>query len=247
LGEGEERSKVTNAKGSSRPSDNRNNNRYNQNITDRDKSTDRRNTGSSLGSGSSERRSMNSNGNNKGPIEQKAPGMGYQGNRNNNTTKPYGYTNRENSTGRSSGDNRNSNQSRSSDNTFRGKDAGKFNHEKKPYRTFGKDSFRPGYNFNKDEDEENDKKFGKAKHQSRDIKGKTPQNKEKEPQPDKIETSKRLEKEKKVLERKNQEMEKEKQNKPSVKKRRTGNVNWTKGYTTGLYGDDDEEDYTEYF
>ncbi len=241
---------MTNAKGSSRPSDNRNNNRYEQNITGRDKSTDKgtdkRNNGSFTGTGTSERRPMNSNWKNSVTKEQRAPGTGYQGNRNNNTGKPYGNSNRENNTGRTSGDPRNSNQPRSFDNSSRGKDAGKFNNDKKPYRPYSRENFRPGYGFNKDEEEENDKKFGKARHQRGDIKGRDPQNKEKEPQPDKLETSKRLEKEKKVLERKNQEMEKEKQNKPSMKKRRTGNINWTKGYTTGLYGDDDE-DYTEYF
>lgn len=242
---------MTNAKGSSRPSDNRNHNRYEQNITGRDKSTDRgtdkRNNGSFTGTGTSERRPMNSNWKNNGAKEQKAPGTGYQENRYNNTAKPFGNSNRENNTGRTSGDSRNSNQPRSSDNSFGGKDTGKFNKDKKPYRPYGRENLRPRYGFNKDEEEEKDKKFGKAKHHRGDIKGREPQNKEKEPQPDKLETSKRLEKEKKVLERKNQEMEKEKQNKPSMKKRRTGNINWTKGYTTGLYGDDDEEDYTEYF
>lgn len=242
---------MTNAKGSSRPSDNQNKNRYNQNITGRDTSTDRgadkRNQSSFSGNGTSEHRPVNSNWNNKGAKEQRAPGTGYQGNRNNNTAKSFGNSYRENTTGRTSDAPRNTNQSRSSDNSFRGKDAGKYNNDKRTNRPYSRENLRPGYGFNKDEEEENDKRFGKAKHQRGDIKGRDSLNKEKEPQPDKLETSKRLEKEKKVLERKNQEMENEKPNKPSMKKRRTGNINWTKGYTTGLYGDDDEEDYTEYF
>ncbi|MGB8455121.1 MAG: hypothetical protein WCD89_22675 [Anaerocolumna sp.] len=34
-------------------------------------------------------------------------------------------------------------------------------------------------------------------------------------------------------------------NKPQIKQRRTNNIDWTKGYANGRYGDDDE-DYTEF-
>lgn len=117
--------------------------------------------------------------------------------------------------------------------------------EKKPYGA------RTGYGggFGKDDDYETDNKRGKNHGNGgirQDMKSKTP-NKEKELQPDKMETIKRLEKEKKALERKNQELEREKQNKPQAKKRRTGNIDWTKGYAKGLYGEDDEEDYTDFF
>lgn len=123
--------------------------------------------------------------------------------------------------------------------------------EKKPYGAYGKNSHGSGYGFHKDEDDE-DGSRGKNKYsggQRGDVKAKSAQNKEKELQSDKLETIKRLEKEKKALERKNQELEKEKekQSKPPVKKRRSGSIDWAKGYAKGLYGDDDEEDYTGYF
>jgi hypothetical protein len=67
--------------------------------------------------------------------------------------------------------------------------------------------------------------------------------KEKEQQPDKFETIRRLEKEKKAMEKKIQESEKkqEKATKPQAKKKRSNNIDWTKGYENGLYNDDDED------
>lgn len=121
---------------------------------------------------------------------------------------------------------------------------------KKPYGTYGKDSYGGGNGFHKDDDydENNQRRKGYSSGGQRsDGKAKGTRDKEKEPQSDKLETVRRLEKEKKALERKSQELEKEKQSKPQLKKKRTSNVDWTKGYAKGLYGDDDEEDYSEYF
>jgi len=125
------------------------------------------------------------------------------------------------------------------------------NKDKKPYSNT-KNFRNAGYNgYNKDKDNDEDKygrnhSGGKGQKTS-DSRIKAGQ-KDKEKQPDKIETIRRLEKEKKALERKNQELE-QKYEKPArnvkVKQRRTNNIDWTKGYANGLYGDDDE-DYTEY-
>lgn len=107
-----------------------------------------------------------------------------------------------------------------------------------------------GYNgYNKDNDEEmNSNNHSRGKGQrTNDSRIKVGQ-KDKEKQPDKIETIKRLEKEKKVLDRKNHELEQKqdkKVQKVKVKQRRTTTIDWTKGYANGLYGDDDE-DYTEF-
>ena len=67
--------------------------------------------------------------------------------------------------------------------------------------------------------------------------------KEKEQQPDKFETIKRLEKEKKVMLKKQESKKTEKAAKPQMKQKRANNVDWTRGYQNGLY-DDDDEDYT---
>lgn len=106
--------------------------------------------------------------------------------------------------------------------------------------------------YNKDKDLDNDNKHGKGYGSGRDqrmgeAKSKAGQNREKEQQPDKFETIKRLEKEKKVMQRKNEEFNRksERPNRTAVKQRRTNNIDWTRGYANGLYGDDDE-DYTEY-
>ncbi|MFV0343637.1 MAG: hypothetical protein ACK5JH_12255 [Anaerocolumna sp.] len=121
--------------------------------------------------------------------------------------------------------------------------------DKKP-NTYNKNTRSAGYNgYNKDKDSDEDKlgknqrNFkGQGKNDTRIKAGQ----KEKEKQPDKIETIKRLEKEKKVLVRKKQELE-QKQDKMimKVKQRRTNTIDWTKGYSKGLYGDVDE-DYKEY-
>jgi len=105
--------------------------------------------------------------------------------------------------------------------------------------------------FNKDDDYENDNKYGKGYgkgNQRMESRSKSGQAKEKEQQPDKFETLKRLENEKKIKQKKmDQEFsnKSERPNKPSVKHRRTNNIDWTKGYEKGLY-DDDDEIYTEF-
>ncbi|MFU0827176.1 MAG: hypothetical protein ACFWTJ_06490 [Lachnoclostridium sp.] len=79
------------------------------------------------------------------------------------------------------------------------------------------------------------------------YRAKTFQTKEKEQQPDKLVTIKRLEREKKALLKKKTELDEkaERRSKPQIKHRRTKNIDWTRGYANGLYGDDDEN-YTEY-
>lgn len=93
--------------------------------------------------------------------------------------------------------------------------------------------------YNKDKDYDKETRVGKAKPKV--------VTKEREQQPDKIETIKRLEREKKALRKKSMEEERktDKPNKPMIKQKRTSNIDWTKGYNMGLYGDDDEY-YTEY-
>ncbi len=146
-----------------------------------------------------------------------------------------------------------------------------FNRENKPYNKDSKpyagkdnkDSRTPGgFNrsrdqrggggYNKDKDDDSDKKYGKGYSSGKDqrmgdARAKTSQGKEKEQQPDKLETIKRLEREKKAVLKKSLEVNKklEKPNKTQVKHRRTNNIDWTKGYANGRYGDDDE-DYTEF-
>jgi hypothetical protein len=127
-----------------------------------------------------------------------------------------------------------------------GKDA----RDQKPSGYRSRDQKGSGYN--KDKDLDSDNKYGKGygggkDQRMGDSRAKTAQSKEKEQQPDKLETIKRLEKEKKVLQKKSQENDRntEKPSKPAIKHRRTNTIDWTKGYANGLYGDDDE-DYTEF-
>lgn len=59
-----------------------------------------------------------------------------------------------------------------------------------------------------------------------------------------METIKRLEREKKVVQKKNREEEEnEKQKRPSEKEKRGSKNDWTKGYESGLF--DEEQDFTE--
>jgi hypothetical protein len=107
-----------------------------------------------------------------------------------------------------------------------------------------------GVGYNKDKDYDSDNKYGRGNGKDQrmgESRLKTGQNKEKEQQPNKFETIKRLEKEKKAIQKKNEEINKksDRPNRPVLKQRRTNNIDWTKGYANGLYGDDDE-DYTEY-
>lgn len=130
-----------------------------------------------------------------------------------------------------------------------------FHRENKPYNKVksSNDSFRQEIKpYNKDKDYDSDYKLGKSysggrEQRMNDFRSKTSQSKEKEQQPDKLVTIKRLEREKKALQRKKQDFEErtERRNKPQIKHRRTNNIDWTRGYANGRYGDDDE-DYTEY-
>lgn len=215
-----------NAKDGSRPTDNRGLNRYNHSTSDTNSKSD---------------------------------------NKRSNDSKITGYQSRSNSDTRNNTYSKNVSQGQSRDNkpaSYGGKDntrtngtkaftAGtRENKYKSSYGSSGRDNYGGGYGFRKDDDYEGDKNYGKGKAigQRNDLKAKSSQSKEKEPQTDKMETIKRLEKEKKVLERKNQVLEKDniKQTRP-LNRKRMGNKDWTKGYEKGMYGDDDEEDYTDYY
>ncbi|WP_343209742.1 hypothetical protein [Anaerolentibacter hominis] len=93
--------------------------------------------------------------------------------------------------------------------------------------------------FDKDGDEE--KKFARktVKKDVRKTSG------EDEGQADKIEVMKRLEREKKVKQRKQEHDGKERPVKAHGKQKNGKNIDWTRGYQNGLYGDDDES-YTEF-
>ena len=95
-----------------------------------------------------------------------------------------------------------------------------------------------------DKDEDNEKSV-RRNQKGNDAKSKSISNKEKEQQPDKFDTIKRLEREKKAMQKKMREEELvEKQKRPPIKQRKSTRINWTKGYECGLL--DEDEDYAEY-
>lgn len=130
---------------------------------------------------------------------------------------------------------------------------GKDNKELRTSGSYNRNRDQKGGGYNKDKDYDYDNMYGSRGYSSGkdqrtgDLRARNPQNKEKEQQPGKFETIRRLEREKKAVLKKNQELNKrsEKPNKPQVKHRRTNNIDWTKGYANGRYGDDDE-DYTKF-
>lgn len=160
----------------------------------------------------------------------------------NRENKPYNRDNKDNKSYSSySRDNKPYNKDSKSE---VGKDRG----TQRPSGYSNRDQKGSGYNKDKDYDKEYGKGHGNGRDQRMgDSRVKAGQSKEKEQQPDKLETIKRLEKEKKAIQKKNQELDRkpEKPGKPVMKQRRTNNIDWTKGYANGLYGDDDE-DYTEF-
>ncbi len=138
-----------------------------------------------------------------------------------------------------------------------------YNKDSKPYG--GRDSLdqrssvslnksrdQKGGGYDKDKDYDGDNMYGKGYSSGKDqrmgnSRVKTPQNREREQQSDKFETIKRLEREKKAIQKKSHEINK-KTERPSrlhIKHRRTNNIDWTKGYANGRYGEDDEN-YTEF-
>lgn len=211
-----------NAKDGGRPTDNRGFNRYNHSTSDTRSKPDNRRSNDSKATGDT-----------RNNAYSKYTGQGY-----NKDNKSVNYSGKDSNNTRPAGSGR----------PFT--PGNRDNAHKKSYGTSGRDNYGGGYGFHKDDDYENDKKHGKGNviGQRGDSKARSSQSREKEPQTDKMETIKRLEKEKKALERKNQVLEKDslKQSKPQTKKR-TGNIDWIKGYEKGMYGDDDEEDYTGYY
>lgn len=184
-------------------------------------------------------------------------GMTGQGNRDskpfNRENKPY---NKENRPGNSFNKENKPGNSYNRENKPYNKDSkpysGKDNKDGRPSGNFNRGRDQKGGGYNKDKDYDSDNRYGKGYSSGRDqrmgdSRTKTSQSKDKEQQPDKFETIKRLEREKKAVQKKNQEINKksDKPSKPQVKQRRTNNIDWTKGYESGRYGDDDE-DYTEF-
>ena len=119
---------------------------------------------------------------------------------------------------------------------------------------FNKSRDFKGGSYNKDKDYDSDNRNGKSYGNGKDqrtgdsrLKTGQTKEKEKEKQPEKFVTIKRIEKEKKVLQKKSLEINKkpEEPNKPQLKQKRTNNIHWTEGYSNGMYGDDDE-DYTQF-
>ena len=97
--------------------------------------------------------------------------------------------------------------------------------------------------YGKDDDYEGNR-FSRGN--GRDQRANKSASKDKEAQPDKAVAAKRFEKEKKAMQKKSQENKKEKSNRPLMKRKRTNNIDWTRGYENGLYGDDDDDDYSLY-
>ncbi|MBH1941690.1 hypothetical protein I5677_12380 [Mobilitalea sibirica] len=91
-----------------------------------------------------------------------------------------------------------------------------------------------------DKDEDTDGK-GSRNFRTGDTRTKSSQNKEKEQQPDKFETIKRLEREKKAMQKKYKDEEPKKPKRPVMKEKRSSKNEWTKSYQFGLL--DEEDDY----
>lgn len=99
-----------------------------------------------------------------------------------------------------------------------------------------------GFRKDKDYGDEHDKTANQRVRET-----KVSSSKEREQQSDKLETIKRIEREKKAMQKKQENNKKNEKVSARVpkKQKRANNIDWTKGYENGLYGDDDE-DYTEY-
>lgn len=99
-----------------------------------------------------------------------------------------------------------------------------------------RNSYGGGYNnFSKDKDEDDGKKvFRSAKPKTSD--------KPKEPQPDKFETIKRLEREQKTIKKKESKRSKAESTRPQQKIKRQNNRNLLNDYANGMY-DDYEDDF----
>lgn len=107
------------------------------------------------------------------------------------------------------------------------------------FKTNDRSSYSFPKNYDKDEEPEN---RGAKGHKAAD-KAKNYQSKEKEQQPDKLETLRRLEREKKAIRKKNRndEEEYEKIRHPQMKSKKSPKKDWTKNYLDGMY--DEEDDY----
>lgn len=128
-------------------------------------------------------------------------------------------------------------------NDGRSRDGQTSGHEYKPRenRTGGykprdnRNSFGGGYNNYKDKDEEEGKKVYRSSKPK-------PSDKGKEPQPDKFETIKRLEREQKTIKKKESKRNKGESTRPQQKVKRQNNRNYMNDYANGMY-DDYEDDF----
>ena len=110
------------------------------------------------------------------------------------------------------------------------------------YNNF-KPNDRSSYSFpkNYDKDEEPENRGAKG-HKTAD-RAKNYQSKEKEQQPDKLETLRRLEREKKAIQKKNRNSEEhEKLKRPQMKSKKSSKKDWTKNYLSGMFDEDDDYD-----
>lgn len=98
-----------------------------------------------------------------------------------------------------------------------------------------RNSFGGGYNSYKDKDEEDGKKVFRSSKPK-------PAEKGKEPQPDKFETIKRLEREQKTIKKKESKRSKTESTRPQQKVKRQNNRNYMNDYANGMY-DDYEDDF----
>lgn len=230
---GGEHSVVTSNANDSRPRENRSNETRNNNYKPRVNRDNENHGEGRTYNGNRENRPFNKEGRpyNKDakPFNRESRPYNKQGDSNNRTDRPARPFKRDGeSTERTGGFQRDNN-------GFRGKDT-----RGGSYNSYNKDR-----GFNKDRDYDTDRNEGRSgkSYGSKDQRMKDAPTKEKEQQPDKFETIKRIEREKKAMQKKQESKKTEKQAKPQVKQKRTNNIDWTRGYQNGLY-DDDDEDYT---
>jgi hypothetical protein len=247
---GGEHSVVTTNANDSRPRENRSNEARNNNFRPRvNRDDDKRNEGRPFNNGNGNRESRPYNKDAK-PYDRESRPYNKEARPYNKDAKPYDRESRPYN-----------------------KEARPYNKESRPSRPYNKDGaifelsgnyqrdndgfkgrdaksgsyngYNKDRNFNKDRDFDKDKNDGRTNRSygSKDQRMKDTSSKEKEQQPDKFETIKRLEKEKKVIQKKQESKKTEKVVKPQVKQKRAKSIDWTRGYQNGLYNDDDE-DYT---
>lgn len=107
-------------------------------------------------------------------------------------------------------------------------------YKKRPQNNGGYGAFQKDM----DEDEYEHKKFESKKRNFSSNKDKI-----KDLQPDKMDITKRFEKEKKVMQKKKQDKKNHQQSRPQTRVKRSNNVDWTREYENDSYDDDDMSYY----